>query len=254
MANNTLGEYKESLELFLKNYKTFINRNYYHSGELTTELQRRIPLISGIVHTVHGGGSLKIESKTINFRQALGYSLSGNISGDQRRFMENEIELTLNEAIGNIINGTIPHREIEPLLPIKNDTLEERCSDLLNAPGNFDRVIREATLILEDKLRTSVPHEKLCELIPLAKEQVGEPLANKLLSPNNPVIVVSDKHQERIAFHKMVVGIISYLRNPSHHSLNDDTEWSLAWSVVGIIDSILSELDDSYISGEKPKT
>lgn len=52
----------------------------------------------------------------------------------------------------------------------------------------------------------------------------------------------------------MVVGIIAYLRNPSHHSLNDETDWSLAWSVVGIVDSLLSELDNSYISQEKLKT
>lgn len=163
------------------------------------------------------------------------------------------VDRVLSEAIGHIDNGIFPKKSIKPVLPIKDQTLSKRCSDILNSPGNFDRVIREATLILEDKLRSSVPHEKLCDLIPLAKNQVGEPLATKLLSPDNPVIVVSENKQERTAFLKIVIGIVSYLRNPSHHSLNDDTEWSLAWSVVGLVDSLLSELDNSYISGEKRK-
>ena len=103
-------------------------------------------------------------------------------------------------------------------------------------------------------MRSKLPHEKLCDIIPEARNQIGETLAHKLLAPPKPAIVVSDKPEERSAFHKMVVGIIAYLRNPSHHSLNDGTEWSLAWSVVGIVDSLLSELDNSYISVDKPET
>lgn len=85
-------------------------------------------------------------------------------------------------------------------------------------------------------------------MIPEARDHVGEPLANKLLSPNKPVIIVSEKQTERAAFHKMVVGVIAYLRNPSHHLLDDKTEWALAWSVVGIIDSLLSQLENRYVA------
>ena len=95
-------------------------------------------------------------------------------------------------------------------------------------------------------MRSRIPFETLCEIIPEAKNQIGEPLANKLLASNDPLIIVSDKHLERIAFHKMVVGVIAYLRNPSHHSLNDNTESALAWSVVGIVDSLLYSIDNAY--------
>lgn len=78
-------------------------------------------------------------------------------------------------------------------------------------------------------------------------------MVHKLLAPPNPPIVVSDKPEECAAFHSMVVGVISYLRNPSHHTLNDDTEWSLAWSVVGIIDNLLSEIDNALVLGEEPE-
>ncbi len=38
------------------------------------------------------------------------------------------------------------------------------------------RVIRESTLILEERLRSAVPYDKICELIPMSKDQIGENL------------------------------------------------------------------------------
>lgn len=70
-------------------------------------------------------------------------------------------------------------KKTKPVLPIKDQILNRRCSDLLNAPGSFDRVINQATQVLEDRLRTKLPFEKLCELIPEAKNQIGEKLAHK---------------------------------------------------------------------------
>lgn len=252
MNKMTLEGYKSHLESFLKDYGEFKSSGYYSKTEqLRTRLQRAIPLVSQIVDAVHGGHSLNIESKTITFRQALAYSLTGNIPDEHQKFLESNIELTLNEAIGNIVNGTIPTREIQPVLPIMNEDLRKRCMDLLNAPGSFDRVIREATVVLEHRLRAKISHERLSEVIPSSAEQIGESLANKLLSPSNPVIVVSEDKLERVAFLKMIQGVFAYLRNSSHHSLDDKTKWSLAWSVVGLIDSLLIELDHSYVSGEK---
>lgn len=259
MKKEELTQYRSILESFREDYRRYmgtVNRSFGTSNEhYRNQLQERVVKIADIVARVHGGGKYTRKSETYSFYSTMAYALDASaVTNDNWVEVKSHVERIINEAIGCIDNGIFPSRVIKPVLPIKDETLKKRCSDILNAPGNFDRVIREATLILEERLRTSVPYEKLCELIPLAKEQVGEPLANKLLSPINPVIVVSDKQQERNAFHKMVVGIVAYLRNPSHHSLSDDTEWSLAWSVVGIIDSILSELDNSYISGEKPKT
>jgi hypothetical protein len=249
-----LDEYQKILEIFLSEYEHYINRNNYGRDAARTKLQRQSTLISRIVSSVHVGCALTLSDKdTIHFHQALSYSLTDTVDDSHTRiFIESNVTSVLNEAIGNIQNNTIPDKEIKPVIPIKDEVLKKRCSDLLNAPGNYDRVIREATLVLEERLRTSIPYEKLCEIIPLSKEQVGEPLANKLLAPNNPILVVSDKLPERIAFHKMMIGIISYLRNPSHHSLNDDIDWAFAWSLVGLVDSLLYELDNSFKSEEKP--
>ena len=252
MAEVDLENYKQTLATFLEDYIS-CTRSFgrFSAGraELRRALQRKTTLVNRIIDQVHGGVGYTMGNKTISFHETLGFTLMKGASenqfwGDAKEY----VIRIINEAIGSIENNTILSEGIEPVLPIKNETLRRRCLDLLEAPGNFDRVINQATQVLEARLRDSVSYEKLCEVIPEAKEHIGEPLANKLLSPNKPVIVISDKQTERVAFHKMVVGIIAYLRNPSHHFLDDKTEWSLAWSVVGVIDSILSELENSYIA------
>jgi hypothetical protein len=256
-----LNDYKNILETFLLDYQTYIGSYYvydeiYTNDNLRTQMQRQLVLVSRIVSLVHGGCSLKInKDTTLDFHQALSNVLTSNVSKDskQRHFIEFSVESTLNEAVGNIVNGTIPTQTVKPIIPIKDEILRKRCADLLNAPGSFDRVINQATQVLEDRLRTKLPFEQFCEVIPETKNQIGENLAHRLLAPPNPRIMVSDNLDECSAFHKIVVGIISYLRNPSHHTLNHDTEWSLAWSVVGIIDSLLSEIDNSYITSEETK-
>jgi hypothetical protein len=237
MTEVDLENYKQTLATFLEEYTKYTHSAGISSiamrAELRTRLQRKITLVNRIIDQVHGGAVYTMGNKTISFHETLGFTLTKGASENQ--FWDNAKEYVI-----RIIN--------EPVLPIKDETLRKRCLDLLQAPRNFDRVINQATQVLEARLRDSVSYEKLCEVIPEAKEHIGEPLANKLLSPNKPVIVISDKQTERAAFHKIVVGIIAYLRNPSHHFLDDKTEWSLAWSVVGIIDSLLSELANSYIA------
>ena len=82
----------------------------------------------------------------------------------------------------------------------------------------------------------------------LSNKLVGEKLVNKLLNPNDPILVISDEKDKRVAFHKMLLGIFSYLRNPYHHQIDPTTEWSWAWSIVGLIDSLLLKVDNCSIS------
>lgn len=254
MTEVDLENYKGTLEEFLKTYiayTDYISDRYPSSWSngLRTWLQRRTTLVDQIIGQVHDEAEYIDKNGRFDFYETLTYTLGeGANKKEDWNDAKAHIIRIINEGIGNIENNTVPSKEIEPVIPIKDEGLRKRCSDLLKAPGSFDRVINQATQVLEARLRDSLPYEKLCEVIPEARDHVGEPLANKLLSPNKPVIVISDKQIERAAFHKMVVGIIAYLRNPSHHSLDDKTEWTLAWSVVGIIDSLLSQLENSYIA------
>lgn len=254
MPEVDLENYRTTLETFLEKYIEYTSQVSVGLPsrwpvELRTWLQRKTNLVALIIHRVHYEPEYATKGGTFIFYSVLSMTLQEGANEDELwDHLKAHVIRIINEGIGNIENNTIISRQIEPVLPIRDQTLRKRCLDLLKAPGSFDRVINQATLVLEARLRDSVPYEKLCEVIPEAKDHIGESLANKLLSPSKPVVVISEKSNERVAFHKMVVGIIAYLRNASHHYLDDKTEWSLAWSVVGVIDSILSELENSYIA------
>ena len=72
---------------------------------------------------------------------------------------------------------------------IKDNDLKNRCADLLSAPGNFDRVINQATLVLEDRIRTKSG---------IDKPPAGVPLVNTALNPDltKTVIKVSENQEE----------------------------------------------------------
>ena len=57
-----------------------------------------------------------------------------------------------------------------PVLTINDDELRSRTLDLLSAPANYDRVLREATTVLEDRIRQKVPFDDLSVLIPAASD------------------------------------------------------------------------------------
>ncbi|MSQ06227.1 MAG: hypothetical protein EXR54_09715 [Dehalococcoidia bacterium] len=69
-------------------------------------------------------------------------------------------------------------------------------------------------------------------------------MVNKLLNPGSPILSISGDKARRVAFRNLLVGWFSYLRNPCHHRLDDSTEWSWAWSTVGLIDKLLSDFDN----------
>jgi len=128
-----------------------------------------------------------------------------------------------------------------PVLAVHDEELRGRTADLLTAAGNYDRVIREATTILEDRIRRKVPFDDLAKLIPNAADQSGDELVNRLLNPSNPVIAFGDRPTQTRLF-RMLGAVVAYLRNPSHHTIDDRVEWSWAWSVVGLIDQLLENI------------
>ena len=170
----------------------------------------------------------------------------------QREKRENRakapVTMLLNGVLGTLEAGLWPPKEPTPVLVIKDAELRSRCSDLLRAPGNYDRVVREATTILEDHLRNKPPHDILAQLIPNAADQTGENLVNKLLSPDNPVLVISSDRHKKIAFYRIMLGVFSYLRNPYHHQLDASTKWSWAWSTVGFIDRLLTDIESCTVA------
>lgn len=250
-----ITEIKKTLESFLKlfdEYKDEIiserpQRN--RLDELRKELQIKEPQITRHILNILGNGSIVIRSygsqATIPYADLLATALMGGNNELRHNFgdFHAPVTSTLTRAVGKIEAGLWPPKEAKPILIINDKELRDRCSDLLSAPNNYDRVIREATTILEDRIRNKCPHDVLSRLIPQSADQSGEILVNKMFSPDNPILSISNEKRNRAAFHKILIGVFSHLRNPYHHRLDPSVEWSWAWSTVGLIDRLLADVE-----------
>lgn len=252
-------EVKDTLNSFLEIFNKYSKEIFGahrrdRLDKFRIQLQQQEPQVTKYILDILGDGTLAVGSfgirHTLSHRDLLPTALMGGNNEEKHNFYDYEAPVTnlLNRALGTIDAGLWPPKEPTPVLVIRDDELRERCSDLLNSPGNYDRVIREATTILEDRMRNKCPHETLSSLIPHSADQTGENLVNKLLSPDNPVLVVSNERQKQIAFHRIMLGVFSYLRNPYHHKLDPLTEWSWAWSTVGLIDRLLAEAESCSVA------
>lgn len=248
-------EVKDILKSFLKMFNEYAQEVYggrLRLNELRGNLQRQEPKVTRYILDILGDAAIDFgRGARISRGDLLSNSLLGGNNAMPHNFRHYEAFVTdiLNRAIGAIEAGLWPPKEPTPVLVIKDDELRQRCSDLLSASGNYDRVIREATTVLEDRIRNKCPHAVLARLIPQSADQSGENLVNKIFAPDNPVLSISDNKNKRIAFHRIMLGVISYLRNPSHHRLDPSTEWSWAWSTVGFIDTLLLEINSCVVVG-----
>ncbi len=254
-----LKEIQGSIQSFLDTFneysdEIFGERRRERLDELRTKLQRQAPIITKYLVDMLGVSSFRLGSfgisQTLSLQSLLPTALIGGNNEETFNFGDYKAPVTsvLNQALGMIESGIWPPKEPKPILVIKDEELKNRCSDLLSAPGAYDRVIREATTVLEDRIRNKPSHEILSRLIPSSADQRGENLVNKLFNPDNPILIISSEKDQRIAFYKVLVGVFSYLRNPYHHHIDPTTEWSWAWSSVGFIDNLLDAISKCNIN------
>lgn len=249
---------KDTLESFLNLFNEYAGEIFGehrsdHLDRFRTQLQKKEPQVTKLLVEILGDKVIAVagfgRSVQIPSRDLLPTALMGGNNAEKVNFYDFNAPVTslLTRAVGAIDTGLWPPTELSPVLIIKDDELRERCSDLLASPDNYDRVIREATTILEDRMRNKCPHETLSKLIPHSADQTGDALVNNLFSPDKPVLSISSDKHNRIAFHRILLGAVSYLRNPYHHKLDPNTEWSWAWSTVGFIDRLLTEIESCEV-------
>jgi len=247
------------LEAFLKGFEQYAaevmgNHRQGILDELRPALQRREPIATKYVVDILGDNVLRIGSVgyviTLRNRNLLGTALMGGNNEWAANFADYHAPVShlLNQALGSLETGAWLLRTPHPTLVINDEELRTRCADLLSSPGSYDRVIREATTILEDRVKRKCPPARLAELIRNEADRTGEKLVEKLFSPEHPVLIVSEEKLKRIAFFKILVGVVSYLRNPYHHTMDANAEWSWAWSTVGFIDRLLDEVDSCTVA------
>jgi hypothetical protein len=247
-----LGSFLKTFEEYA--IEVFGSRRREHLDTLRSSLQKREPLVTRYILDVLGDGLLDVgsfgRSARVKYRYLLATALMGGNNELALNFADFRAPVTmlLNRALGTLESGLWSPRGPDPVLVIKDDELRSRCSDLLSSPGLYDRVIREATTILESRIRSKCPADRLAALIPNEADRTGDKLVNQLFNPDHPVLVISDEKGKRIAFHRILLGVFSYLRNRYHHNIDSSTEWSWAWSTVGFIDRLLAEVEGCSVS------
>jgi uncharacterized protein (TIGR02391 family) len=129
---------------------------------------------------------------------------------------------------------------------IQDETLKSRCADLLSAPGNFDRVINQATQVLEDRIRTKAG--------PAGANLVGAPLVNQVVKsdPRSTVLKFSDDKNEQEGYANILRGIVGAYRNPTHHHVLDHIAREDALKVCAFIDGLLKVVDGATVNSSSP--
>jgi hypothetical protein len=128
---------------------------------------------------------------------------------------------------------------------IHDQQLYGRCKDLFRAKRHFDRVIREATTLLDDRLKAKTGIQNLNP----------ENLVGKAVNPDlsKTVIEVSSNPAEQAGFHNICRGIMLAFRNRAHHSLSDAFTREDALKFCGFLDTILGMIDNATIHHDRAK-
>lgn len=105
---------------------------------------------------------------------------------------------------------------------------------MLTATGNFDRVINQATLVLEDRIRRKAGLDDL----------QGIALVNKALSSklSESILKVSNDQQTHEGISQICRGIVLAFRNPTHHRVVDKYSREDALRFCAFVDSLLSTI------------
>lgn len=135
-------------------------------------------------------------------------------------------------------------RYVNLLEIIQDDELQDRCADLIKRPRNYDRVFREATTILEDRIR---------RLSGITRRMNPQNLVSKAIAPNpnEAILVVSTDPDEQGGFFKICSGIEAAFRNRTHHEVSDKLNRYDAIKFCGFIDSLLLILANAEVHQER---
>jgi uncharacterized protein (TIGR02391 family) len=122
---------------------------------------------------------------------------------------------------------------------LQDDELRDRCMDLLKARKHYDRAIREATTVLDDRLK------KLTGI----KGMLPQDLIGKALNPDpaKAMLVMSDDRAEQEGLFSICKGLGLSFRNPTHHNLTNKFSQQAAMKFCGFIDAILALLAQARI-------
>jgi len=139
------------------------------------------------------------------------------------------VKLASPEELANLMSDLSETLKLEAREALTDAELATRCSHLLGRPQQLDTAVREACVILEDRLRKAIGADT---------SVYGVKLAAAALNPPNAPLQLSDDEAEQQALHHLYRGVLGFFGNPTHHRL---IEFSMkeATQIVIMIDLML---------------
>jgi uncharacterized protein (TIGR02391 family) len=126
----------------------------------------------------------------------------------------------------------IAERDLPSL--IADEALRRRCEDLLTAEEHYDRAVREACVVLEDRVRKAIG---------AGKNVVGTSLMERAFGPKTGLLRLSDQDQEQLGAMQIYRGIMAFFRNAAGHNLVDYYTREDALRFVVSVDLLLAMVD-----------
>lgn len=123
---------------------------------------------------------------------------------------------------------------------IRDNELKARCADLLSAPSAFDRVINQATLVLEDRLRRRSGK---------GSDLIGNALVNETIKRDlgSTTLKFSDDQGEQEGIANILRGIMGAFRNPTHHQISERFDREEALKFCAFIDNLLRLIEEAQL-------
>jgi len=116
---------------------------------------------------------------------------------------------------------------------IRDEQLRERVLPLIARDKRYDTAVREACVILEDRVRAKAG---------ASAAVIGLDLIKGAFHEDAGVLIVSEVANEQAGAHQLFRGMVAWIRNSFAHRVNDATAHGDALRIVAFIDYLLDEI------------